>query len=382
MYFDHTASGLVSDDILAFYSDALKEYNYNPASLHRDGREAKYAIQEACERIASCLDCKAEEIVVTSGASESINTAIAHTVRASHRRGGRLLSFEGEHAATRESMRAWAELMSRPCLFLPETAEGKSDLQALVKALQEENTALVSSMWVNNENGAINDPAAIAALTRKYAPTARIHIDAVQALGKIPLSFRESEADFMSFSLHKIGVPKGIGFLLRKRNIPLQPLIYGGGQQQGKRSGTENAPLVVTAAYALERMNKEMDERTASVIKLHRLFLEQLRKEEISFRLLSPEDAVPHILSLYFPGLRAESLQTALSAEGMDVSIGSACSSAKSSANPALLALGLNAEAARHIIRVSFAATNTEEECVCLATAISSVLKKYARFPS
>lgn len=376
VYFDHTSSGLIDPEVLDVYVSALKDFNYNPASRHRDGIASRKALREAREQIALLLDCEAEEIIFTSGGSESINTALKSVACSSKRRNKPFISFSGEHQATIETLRFLAGEMSRPLRILP-LKNAAPDLEALEEALPEAGADLISSIWVNNDSGAITDVRAISKLRDRLAPTARIHLDGVQALGKTEISFHHSGADFLSFSAHKIGCPKGIGLLLRKKNIPLIPLIHGGGQQENHRSGTENPALVIACAYAMDKAERRRIEQARHCQILKEILLHDLKDASINYRLLSPPGAVPHIVSLYFPDLRAESLQNGLSAAGYDVSIGSACASGKNTLDQALLGLGLSPEESRHVLRVSFSLDNTAAETNALAAEISSLIKRY-----
>lgn len=377
VYFDHTSSGLIDPDVLDVYCSALREFNYNPASRHADGSSSREALFDARGRIAKILDCDPEEIIFTSGGSESINTAIKSVSVSTRRRNRPLITFSGEHSATLETLRFAEKELDRTVRILP-LKNAVPDLSALENTLNQESADLISAIWVNNDSGAITDVNAIADLRDRLAGTAKIHIDGVQALGKLEISFRKSKADLISFSAHKIGCPKGIGLLICDRKIPLIPLIHGGGQQDNRRSGTENPALVITCAYAMEKAQRQMLEQRAHCQALKEILIADLTEKSCEFKLLSPPGAVPHIVSLYFPSLRAETLQNGLSAAGFDVSIGSACSSGKNAVDEALLALGLSPEESRHVLRVSLSLSNTKAETLALTAEISKLLQQYS----
>lgn len=377
IYFDHSSSGLVDEDVLQIYEEALRRYNYNPASIHADGRSSRREADSARERIAAVLDCRPEEVIFTSGGSESINTAIKSAALTTRRRGHRLISDMGEHPATLESLRFVQEYCGRDCELLP-LKEGLFDVQALRRSLESEPADLISVMWVHNESGAVYPIEKIAALKKELSPAAQLHIDAVQAQGKIPLSFRKSGADMMSLSTHKLGTPKGLGILLVRSGLPFIPLIHGGGQQGGRRSGTENPALIIAAAFALEKKQRELESDRRHCQELKSILLSALNEGGTTYKLLSPEGAVPQINLLFFPELRGETLLNGLSAAAYDISTGSACSSDKS-ADSGLLALGLSADESRHVIRVSLSEKNTAEEVRDLVREIRLLLDKYGQ---
>lgn len=375
IYFDYTASGLLDPEVLDLYVEALKKFNYNPASLHHDGRQCRLAIEEARCRMAAVLDCEAEEIIFTSGGSESINTALKSVTIESRRRGRKLVSDAAEHPATMETLRFLETAEKREVDFLP-LKNGRYDLSALRASLEGSAADLISSLYVHNENGMIYPLAEIKALRDELSPSAKWHVDAVQALGKLPISFKNIGADFMSFSLHKIGAPKGIGLLLARRNLRLCPLIHGGGQQGGRRSGTENPPLILASALAMEKSAKTVEQNWTRVSALKTLLLERLRASSQPFREVSDARSVPHIVLLLFPGLRAQTLQNGLSERGFDLSIGSACASTKD-ADPALIALGLSADESRHAVRISLSAQTREEDIERLVHEIADLLTRF-----
>lgn len=375
-YFDQTASRPCTEAVLQVYEKALREHNYNPASRHIAGRESAAALEEALKRSAKLLGAKASEIIVTSGASESTNSAILGVAFAEGKRCQRILTSTAEHSATAETLNFLARRFDY-VIDRWQWTESDACYQELEHLLQTNDYDLVSLIAVNNENGAILDWQRVAALVKKYQKKAVLHLDVVQAIGKVPFNFQASGADLASISCHKFAAPKGIGFLLCRDKLRLEPFIHGGGQQHNRRSGTENPPLVIAATAALELALAELPALQKHGRELQELLLKELDAAGLDYRLHSPEQRSPAILSLEFPALRAESLQTALSALGFCVSIGSACSSQGHKEGQNAEALGMSLEAKKHSIRISFALEHSADDVKALAAAIADCLKRY-----
>lgn len=412
LYFDATATSPMEADAIAYYADALSKYSYNPAAVYRGAQEVAKARDEALASLAALLDCEPDEIIVTSGATEASNqvfktlawepfTLFRKSQQGADPKTSRTYLYlisQGEHPATRENL-PFIEQISYPDgtvnegVALPLKAL-RLDLDYLEGFLQDlgktsserrRQVRLLSCILVSNETGAIQPYAEITRLLRTYAPQARLHYDGVQALGKIPLSFRKLGCDYLTLSGHKCGAPKGIGFLLMRKNVQGdQPLMLGGGQQRGLRSGTENVPLLMTAVYCIRKRveNQVQNDEKAQI--LRGSLLQGLAARKVPFTELTPESSVqtaspsqthvPHILAVRFPFIRANPLVNALSARGIYISAGSACSakeSAKASQN--YRNMGLSKEAALQVCRISFGPTTTAEEVQALVDAIATV---------
>lgn len=376
LYFDHAATKTPDRELFDIYAEKSKRFSRNPSSTYKGGIEAKNIIGEARKRIARLLDAEGEDLIFTSGATESINTALHSIVLTSQQRKRPLCSFAGEHPASRETLVFLSRVHQRKLRFIP-LKERLPDLTILEEALQKEKPDLLSSMLVSNTTGAIYPVEDLVSLRNKYVRTAKIHLDAVQALGKVPLSFKELGIDYLSLSLHKIGCLKGSGLLIKKKNAPFESLLHGGGQQENMRSGTEDPALAHTTAVAIEKIIGEAGKTYEHVSLLKNNFLCYLQNRSFPFRLLSPANAVPHILSIYVPGLRAQNIQTALNQFGIEVGIGSACSSAKAKAAEQILALGLTDEEALHVLRISFSLENSKDDVIFLAEKLISVCKLF-----
>ncbi len=418
LYFDATATSPMEADAIAYYADALSKYSYNPAAVYRGAQEVAKARDEALESLAALLDCDPDEIIVTSGATEASNQVFKTLAwepftlfRKSHQgadpktsRTYLYLISQGEHPATRENL-PFVEQISYPDGTVNEGVSLplehlRLDLEYLEGFLQDlsknspgprRQVRLLSCILVSNETGAIQPYPEITRLLRTYAPQARLHYDGVQALGKIPLSFRKLGCDYLTLSGHKCGAPKGIGFLLMKKNVQGdQPLMLGGGQQRGLRSGTENVPLLLTAVYCIRKRVENQAQNAEKAQVLRDSFLQGLAARRIPFMELTPESStqsaspsttqvpqatqVPHILAVRFPFIRANPLVNALSARGIYISAGSACSakeSAKASQN--YRNMGLSKEAALQVCRITFAPTTSSQEVQALVDAIAAI---------
>ncbi len=368
IYLDHSATTRPWPAVIDCLTSELALHYANPSSLHRQGQAAASSLEASRQQIAAALGCRKQELLLTSGGSESINTAIKGFVAANPRLGKRIITSRGEHAATVQTL-DYLKQQGYEIEELPLRPSGSVDLDALQTALQRP-AALISLIHVSNETGAVNDAAAIVRLRNQYQPNTAIHLDAVQTLGRQPLHFQRLGVDLLSGSGHKVGAPKGIGWLLVRQGVRLTPLIHGGGQQQGLRAGTENAPLAAALALAIQLTMQNATGREAEVRELRRLFLQELDAASQPYALISPDDGVPQILTIAFPGLRGETMLHALEARDICVSTGSACSSHRRKANTVLQAMGVPDQLAECAIRISLAASNTPDEIRIAARAI------------
>jgi cysteine desulfurase len=274
---------------------------------------------------------------------------------------------------------AWLEKSGYEIVRLPLTPNGSVSLEQLAQAL-EQPAALISLIHVSNETGAVNQAADIVRLRAAARSQAAIHLDAVQTTGKLAFDFIRSGVDMISGSGHKIGAPKGIGWLVKGANIRLQAQIHGGGQQDGLRSGTENPPAALALSVALAEAILDLPGKIAYVQRLRDLFLDELHQSGMKPVVFSPTDGVPHILSLAFPGLRGETMMHALEARDISISTGSACSSRHSRrGNKVLRAMGVRDDLAACAIRVSFAPSNHEDEIRAVARAMADIHRQLSR---
>ena len=367
IYLDHSATTRVWPEVIKGLTESLAFQFANPSSIHRLGQSANKLLNNSKKQIAELLGCQKNELTLTSGGSESINLAIKGYLAANPRQTKRIISSQGEHAATTESL-SWLRQQGCEIDELPLQTDGRVNLEMLAQALARP-AAMISLIHVSNETGAVNDIAEIVRLRNSLQPETVIHLDAVQTLGRQPLNFAKLGVEMLSGSGHKIGAPKSIGWLLVKKGTRLTPQIHGGGQQV-LRSGTENPPLAAALALAIQLTCQDTDNRQAVVRGLRELLLSELTAGNVDFQILSPQDGVPQILLLAFPGLRGETLLHALEAKSIYISTGAACSSHNKKANRVLQSMGIPDKTAECAVRISLAAINTPDEITTAAQAI------------
>lgn len=340
---------------------AMEEDYGNPSSAHRRGQAAEQAVKAARAAVAQVLSVEMEEVVFTSGGTEANNLAILGLVRARARRGRHLITTAVEHPSVLEVFRRLENEGFR-VTYLPVDQEGRPDLNTLSEVLTPE-TILVSTMYVNNEVGAVTPLEEVAALLNKREPRPAWHVDAVQAFARFPLLPHRLGIDLVSLSAHKIGGPKGVGALFVRRGTRLEPQLFGGGQEGGLRSGTENVPGIVGLGVAAQLAWHEHMEAVAHMGKLKARLQERILAEIPDTVVNGPkEQGAPHILNISFSGLRGEVLLHALEERGIYVSTGSACSSRQAPGSHVLRAMRLSPPLRDAAIRFSLAPTNTEEE--------------------
>ena len=379
IYLDHSASARVWPDVIKQLSEDLEQTFANPSSAHRLGHAAEKALNASRQKITALLGCQKKELILTSGGSESINLAIKGYLGANPRHGRRVISSCGEHAATTETL-AFLRQQGFECDEIPLLPDGRADLAALATALQQP-AAILSLIHVSNETGAVNDIAEVVRLRNELSPQMAIHLDAVQTLGRQPLDFRKMGVDLLSGSGHKVGAPKGIGFLIVRQGLRLQPQIHGGGQQHNLRSGTENPPMAAALATAIELTFAGWEEKADQVQGLRASLLAGLQQENINYSVLSPDNGVPQILLISFPGLRGETLLHALEAREIYISTGAACSSRLKKGNKVLKAMGVPENKADCAVRISLAASNTAAEIDETIRAIGEICRWLIRTP-
>lgn len=354
VYLDNAATTPLLPQVSAAMAESLGQYG-NPSSLHGLGVAAEQKVSAARKNVARLLGVSPGNLVFTSGGTEANNLALKGYLSRSQKR-RTLVTSSIEHPSVLEVFQS-LERLGWEVVYLPVDAQGKVKIAALEEALAEP-VQLVSLMAVNNETGAVQPLAAAAAAIRKLQPEACFHVDAVQALGKIPFHPVEIGADLASFSAHKIHGPKGIGALYAKQFNLLRPIFNGGGQEGGLRSGTENVLGIIGFGQATKLA--QVEENRERVAALRRHFLAGL--QGLPCQVISPADAVPHILAVSFPGFRGEVLLQALSSRGVYVSTGAACSGKKGQLSQVAEAMGLSRELAEGMLRFSFSALNTEPE--------------------
>jgi cysteine desulfurase len=375
IYLDHAATTPVRAEVLEAMLPFFGPRFGNPSSVHRWGRDARTALDEARERVARCLGANTDEICFTSGGTEADNIAILGAWRARRDEGRTaIVTTPIEHKAVLEAVHEAAKegADERHCRM---TSDGVVDL-ASYEALVDTDTSIVSAMWVNNEIGTIQPIEALA--SRAHAMGALFHTDAVQAFGKVVIDAKRVPFDMLTISGHKIGAPKGIGAIYIRRGTPIEPLFHGGSQDRGRRPGTENVAAVIGLARAAELAVAEREEEWARLTAL-RDRLEQRILARIPDAMIHGRNAprrAPHITSISVPGTDSESMLMALDLRGIGCSAGSACQSGSITPSHVLSAIGVEPELASSAIRMSLGSLTTDEAIDRAAEVFSALVEK------
>lgn len=346
---------------------ALNEAFGNPSSLHGLGIEAEKLMNFTKEQIANAISCNPDEILFTSGATESNNTAIFGIAANYGKRKKRIVTTAIEHPSVYEPIQKLKESGFEVCVIEP-NENGEITADMIIDAV-DNNTCLVSAMLVNNETGYMLPIAKAFSEIKRYYPECYIHCDAVQAFEKFPIKVKSLCADVISFSGHKIYSPKGIGFLYIKKGVRVAPLIVGGGQQKNLRSGTESVPLIYALGKALEALTPTISSRFEKVSTLNAYARARLSEIE-GLTINSSEGASPYILSIALEGYRSETLLHYLEQSKIYVSSGSACSRGKKS--HVLTAFGLKDSIIDSTIRVSFSHESQESDIDALTNELKN----------
>lgn len=350
VYFDHAATTPPDEEVIRTVAEVMARHYGNPSSLHRLGEESERLLDKARAVGAKALGVKPHELVFTGGATESNNLAIKGVAWQFINRGKHLITTRTEHPSVLESMRQ-LESMGWEVTYLSVDSEGQVFPEQVREALRE-NTVLVSIMHVNNETGTIQPVGDIGRMLKSCSSRVLFHVDGVQGFGKLKLSIPESGIDLYSLSGHKLRGPKGVGLLYIREGLKLMPLLAGGGQEGGFRSGTENVPYIVAFAKALRLAAEGQEARSQKYYRLRDLLLHGLA-ELPQLTVNSPEQGAPHIVNFSYPGMKAEALLHMLEEEGFYVSTRSACSSKRSEPSRILLEMGKSKEVASSGIRIS-----------------------------
>lgn len=349
---------------LSFVTEEMQRvsgYCYgNPSSLHNLGMNAEKELRAARKELGALMGASESEVHFTSGGSESNNWALRGVLEAYPRLKGQIIISAGEHPSILETA-AYLERMGRKVVKCPLTSNGVPDMEALKELLQED-TALVSMLHVNSETGAITPIEEMVRICRSVNPEIIIHTDCVQSFGKLPVYPQKMGVDMVSASAHKIHGPRGVGFLYVRKGLRINPLIFGGGQEDGLRAGTENVPGICGFAKAAQHICAHMNENFTHVTELNRKMRNYIREHFTKAVIVSEENASPYVLNVAFPGLRAEVLLHSLEACEVYVSVGSACSSHKKNRSHVLTAMGYSVPVIDGAIRISFCPENTERE--------------------
>lgn len=360
-YLDNSATTRCSERAKDLMVKILTEDYGNPSSLHMMGVTAERYITEAKERIAKTLKADPKEILFTSGGTESNNMALIGTALANKRAGNHIITTSIEHASVSAPL-AYLEEQGFRVTYLKVDKNGVLSLQELKEAVCED-TILVSLMMVNNEIGAVEPIEEAVKVIKAVNPSVLIHVDAIQAYGKYRIYPKKSGIDLLSVSGHKIHAPKGTGFLYIKEKTKIKPIIYGGGQQKGMRSGTENVPGAAALGEAAMEIYEDFDEKINHLYALKERFIEGISQiEGVSVNGLTGRISAPQIVSVSIKDVRSEVMLHSLEEKGIYVSAGSACSSNKPSVSHTLKSIGLSKDLLDSTIRFSFCVNTTEAE--------------------
>ena len=378
-YFDNSATTKVLDCVKDAVVDAMCVNYGNAAAKHRKGVEAENLIREAKKAIADTLKVQEKEILFTSGGTESNNTALIGTALANRRAGKHLITTGVEHPSIYNTM-SFLEEMGFEVTYLPVDHLGHISLEDLEKAIRED-TILVSVMYVNNEVGAVEPIEAISQCIKKKNPKTLFHVDAIQAYGKYKIRPKKQGIDLLSVSGHKIHAPKGVGFLYIRDGVKIRPILFGGGQQKGMRSGTENVPGVAALGEAAEEIYENFEEKIDHLYQIKQRFVEGVLKiEGVSVNGKTGRDSAPQIVSVSIDGVRSEVMLHTLEDRKIYVSAGSACSSNKPSVSHTLTNIGLKGSLLDSTIRFSFSVHTTEEEIDYALEVMNEVVPKLRRY--
>lgn len=370
IYLDNNATTQIAPEVLQAMTECWEAGFANPGSQHAFGRAARTRLEDARESIAAILDAHPSEVIFTSGGTEAINLAVYGLTSG---RQGSILLTRGEHPAVREACQ-FAAASGLQLHELPVDQQGRLiDSQAI--RMLEQSTRLACLILAHNETGVLQQPEVFAAACRsQHVP---LLLDAVQAVGKVPVSFRSTGAAALAFAAHKFHGPRGVGGLLLKRGLRLTPLLHGGHQEGGKRPGTEPVPLIVGMAKALQLWHTEHHERMQSIAalrdQLEQLLLHNCDPVQIHG---SQTPRLPNTISIAFPGVSGEALLVSLHMAGVACSLGSTCASGSAEPAPALLAMGIPETICRSTIRLSLSKNTTAEEIRQAASVITATVQR------
>ena len=367
-YLDNAATTKPCEAAINAAVAAMTDGFGNPSSVHDLGFMAETALKTARKDVAAAIGCDPSELYFTSGGTEADNWAVIRGAELGRHRGKHIITTAVEHHGVLEPA-AYLESQGYEVTYLEPDETGRISVESLTAALRPD-TVLISVMMVNNETGAVNDIAAMVKAVKSSGSRALFHTDAVQGLFKVPFKFKTLGIDMLSFSGHKIHAVKGIGGLVVKKGINLKPLILGGGQESGKRSGTEAMPAIMAMAAACKEGSKTLRQDLESMAKLKELVISGLPENAV---VVGAHDA-PHVVNVAVPGIRSQGLINCLQEKGVYVSAGSACSKGKRS--HVLTAMGLKPELIDGSVRVSLSKYSTEDDAAAFLSALDEAIKR------
>lgn len=379
IYLDNSATTRAQSEVVDIVSRVMYEDYGNPSSMHQKGVEAERYVKEAKETIAKLLKVKEQEIFFTSGGTESDNWALLGAASANSRAGRHLITTRIEHPAIQQTME-YLESIGYDVTYLSVNKDGVIRLEELERELRSD-TILVSIMHVNNEVGSLQPIEQAGALIKRKNPNTLFHVDAVQSFGKFKIFPKKWKIDMLSVSGHKIHGPKGTGFLYIGEQVKIKPVIFGGGQQKGMRSGTENVPGIAGIGKACELIYRDLPEDVERLYELKSYFQKELlKRQDVTINGPLFEEGAPHIVSASFSGIRSEVLLHALEEKGVYVSAGSACASNKHTVSATLQSMGVKQDKLDSTIRFSFSIFTTKEELDYTLSCLDELLPFLRRY--
>lgn len=371
IYLDNSATTKPLESVIEVMMDYYRHYYGNPSSMHKMGIEAEKGIKEARRVIANFLKVEETEVVFTSGGTEANNIAIKGILNRNKKKGKHIITTKIEHPSVLNVLNS-LEYKEYEVSYLNVNNEGEISLDEL-KAIIREDTILVSIMMVNNEVGTVQPIRSIGEIISKY-DNCFFHVDGVQAFGKVHCYPKELGIDLLSVSSHKAHGPKGVGVLYMRKNILIEPLLLGGGQEYGMRSGTENVPAIIGMGKAVEYIDKQLEKKMKLLYKLREKGEKEILKTIKDVYINgphNPEKTAPHILSVSFDNIKGEVLLHSLEQDNIYISTGSACSSKKNVQSYVLKNMGISDSLIEGTMRISFSIFNTEEEIDSLVESLN-----------
>ena len=385
IYFDNAATTKMSKEVIEEMNYINENIYANSLSLHKFGFLAEKKIEEAEDLIKKIINCKNDEIIWTSGGTESNNLAIFGYVYANRHLGNHIITTKIEHPSVLNCMK-FLETKGFVVSYLNVDKNGNVDIDEF-KNIITNNTILASIMYVNNEIGTIENISHISKILKEKNNNSILHIDAVQAFGKLKIDVNNLGIDMMSTSAHKLHASKGVGFLYKKNNVKIKNIFYGGGQQNNLRSGTLNTAGICGFAKMADIIYNNFEEYYNKIICLKKYFIEKIKTlnnefNDIVINSLDSDNFIPNIISISFKNIKSEVLLHSLEEKNIFVSVGSACSSKKQYKSNTLKAIGISDELIDNTIRISFSIYNEIDEIDYFVDCLKEIvplLKKYTR---
>ncbi len=386
IYLDNSATTKPFASVCQIMMETMETAYGNPSSMHKKGIKAEHYIHHASDQIAKTLKVSPKEIFYTSGGTESNNMALIGTALANKRIGSHIITTQIEHPSVHNPLLFLKE-QGFELTFLPVDSFGHIKKEDLLNAIRED-TILISIMYVNNEIGTLEPVAELAKAAKEKKTDILVHSDAVQAYGKYQIYPKKEGIDLLSISGHKIHGPKGIGALYISDKVKIKPILYGGGQQKGMRSGTENVSGIAGLGMAAEEMYQNYKEKIQELYQKKSYFIEQIVKIEgttvngvkLEKGIQKVEETATHIISVSFAGIKSEVLLHALEEKGIYVSSGSACASNHPKLSNTLKAIGVKRELMDATLRFSMSGDTTKQELDIVLETLKNLLPQLRRF--